>query len=82
MRDGPFLARGIRNVRILANGIRGRPGQPGQRDWSSKWLSVENLIRFDRSVMAYKILTRGGVLSIFVRRGCAVFQGIVFAHFF
>ena len=24
----------------------------------------------------------GGVLSIFVRRGCAVFQGIVFAHFF
>ena len=23
----------------------------------------------------------GGVLSIFVRRGCAVFQGIVFAHF-
>ena len=24
----------------------------------------------------------GGVLSKFVRRGCAVFQGIVFAHFF
>ena len=24
----------------------------------------------------------GGVLSIFVLRGCAVFQGIVFAHFF
>ena len=23
----------------------------------------------------------GGVLSIFVRRGCAVFQGIVFAYF-
>ena len=27
--------------------------------------------------------TRGvGVLSIFVRRGCAVFQGIVFVYFF
>ena len=24
----------------------------------------------------------GGVLSIFVRRGCAVFQGIVSAYFF
>ena len=24
----------------------------------------------------------GGVLSIFVRQGCAVFQGIVFAYFF
>ena len=24
----------------------------------------------------------GGVLSIFVLRGCAVFQGIVFAYFF
>ena len=24
----------------------------------------------------------GGVLSIFVRRGCAVLQGIVFAHFY
>ena len=28
------------------------------------------------------LLPGGGVLSIFVRRGCAVFQGIVFAYFF
>ena len=27
-------------------------------EWSSNWLSVENLIRFDRSVMAYKILNK------------------------
>ena len=27
-------------------------------EWSSNWLSVENLIRFDRSVMAYKILSK------------------------
>ena len=27
-------------------------------EWSANWLSVENLIRFDRSVMAYKILNK------------------------
>ena len=27
-------------------------------EWSSNWLSVENLTRFDRSVMAYKILNK------------------------
>ena len=27
-------------------------------EWSSNWLSVENLIRFDRSVMAYRILNK------------------------
>ena len=27
-------------------------------EWSSYWLSVESLIRFDRSVMAYKILNK------------------------
>ena len=27
-------------------------------EWSSNWLSVENLIRFDRSVMVYKILNK------------------------
>ena len=27
-------------------------------EWSSNWLSVENLIRFDRSVTAYKILNK------------------------
>ena len=27
-------------------------------EWSTNWLSVENLIRFDRSVMAYKILNK------------------------
>ena len=27
-------------------------------EWSSNWLTVENLIRFDRSVMTYKILNK------------------------
>ena len=27
-------------------------------EWSANWLSVENLIRFDGSVMAYKILNK------------------------
>ena len=27
-------------------------------EWSSNWLTVENLIRFDRSVMTYKILKK------------------------
>ena len=27
-------------------------------NWSCDWLSIENIIRFDRSVMAYKILNK------------------------
>ena len=27
-------------------------------EWSANWLSVESLVRFDRSVMAYKILNK------------------------
>ena len=29
-----------------------------KNEWSTNWLSVENLIRFDPSVMAYKILNK------------------------
>ena len=27
-------------------------------NWSCDWLSIENIIRFDRSVMAYKIINK------------------------
>ena len=50
-------------------------------------LSVTNqMIHFSIKITYFVIyhfrLPRGGVLSIFVRQGCAVFQSIVFTHFF
>ena len=49
------------------------------------WKHTSTICNSCWSILAGLILAGhpgGGVLSIFVRRGCAVFQGIVFDYFF
>ena len=61
-------------------------------EWSSNWLSVENLIRFDRSLMAYNILSKlspeslwdkyqyRSAYSNYVTRNCKDLQRLKIEH--
>ena len=47
------------------------------------WNNLTSHSKYTKAIFCCNPLTPGGrgLLSIFVRRGCAVFQGIVFAYF-
>ena len=59
---GNFRNHSYKNIRILQN-LQDRARTIIERarikdDWSYNWLNVEQLIKFDRSTMTYKIMNR------------------------